>query len=426
MQKCGETLSGKTWGAMASHSLLVIDDHKLRREKFSNTADILKKIRKLEKDHEAFISKDQRLYEDWFNLMFRQEQQEIESLERRYHSLSTFLIHLEYLSFTSQVSMEQAYLLLKDEERQYREGDEDWKFVIESLRQQRLEHAQKARASTSRTLFDVSEGSSVESPTGGPSKVDLSRLNRKDRTIYYYLKEISDVSLRRHLGDSNTGYELFREAFHVVMKCEDWQLLTRIWQAVPATFQRRLLKTMPLHLADFLNQLIAESQGTEQDTQKSEENELQVKSVYRKLARMLHPDSILHFSEDFKKWAQKSWQDVQRAYQKKDLARLKRLEFFTVVQLDQLNSLTMDEIQESSQIFAEELEYLQKSLKAYRKHPAWRFSSRKGYESLALKVRRDFKARMSPLQAEVVNLQAMLRGLETAGSPIPEPWNIAE
>jgi hypothetical protein len=54
-------------------NLMVIDDRKVRMELFRATASILKKIKKLESGHEAFVIIDQRLYQDWYNLTFRPE-----------------------------------------------------------------------------------------------------------------------------------------------------------------------------------------------------------------------------------------------------------------------------------------------------------------------------------------------------------------
>lgn len=406
-------------GARPSRELLLIDDQKLRKEMFSATATILKKIKQLEKDHEAFVKWDQRLYEDWYNLTFRHEQEETECLQRRYQALCTFQLHLLYLAEKSSLSLEKAYLLLKEEERQYQNGDEEWRFVIDRLRQHRLEFAQNAKDSLKKkyqapradpilgTLFE--EAAADHNPQDNQSKVDLTQLNRKSRAIYYYLKEITDESLRKHLASPKEGYELFRKAFHIAMQCGDWPLLARLWLTSGPAFQQKLLKMMPSHLTDFLNQMIAEVQTASRDESKALENEISLKALYRRLARLLHPDTRSgEPPQELHVESQKIWQEVQEAYKIKDLKQLRRLELISLVQLGYLNSLTMDEIYETSLIFAEELEKLKSKLKACRKHPAWKFTSRRTYKSLVEKTREDIRRRQAPLIAEVEHLEKLL------------------
>src|SRR5690606_3804925 len=99
---------------------------------------------------QAFMKWDQRLYEDWYNLIFRKEREETEALKKRYQILCTFQLHLLYLAEKSNLSLEKAYALLQEEERQYQNGDEEWRFVIDRLRQHRLQFAQKNKANLQR------------------------------------------------------------------------------------------------------------------------------------------------------------------------------------------------------------------------------------------------------------------------------------
>lgn len=94
-------------GSKDSHSprnLSVVDDHKIRKDLFSASSNLLKKIRKLEKDHADFLRFDQILYQEWYNVTFRKELQAGEQLERRHRVLSTFKVHLEHVAKTSQIS----------------------------------------------------------------------------------------------------------------------------------------------------------------------------------------------------------------------------------------------------------------------------------------------------------------------------------
>lgn len=392
--------------APASRSLAVTDDRKIRRDLFLATHNLLKKIRNLEKDHADFLRWDQILYEDWYNLTFRKERLVIEQLEKRYRTLTTFHMHLKHVAETSNVSFSRAYILLKEEEHQYQYGDQEWKFVIDRLRQQRLAWASK-RDTEHNSKVNHAESLYLNEDLKGAKDTGLHALNRKARSVYHYLHDVSDEMMVRHFTDPMAGYDLFKESFQIAMKCTDWKLLYRIWKNSSPAYQQKLLKPMPSHLRDFLQQMINEMEHQNVDYSEIEKIDLLIRSTYRKLARRLHPD--IPMATHLQEWASKMWQKVQGAYQARDLQALRKLELMCLAELEELNSMTLDEIYESSLVFADELETLKKNLKSYRKHPAWRFSSRRDYDSLTARIRRDLKKRYAPIEAEVQEMEKILK-----------------
>lgn len=400
-------------GARPPCSLLVVDDQKIRLALFANTATLLKKLNKLERDFEAFQNQDQRLYEDWYNLTFRRERQQEEQVDRRLQNLRTFKTHLEYLVETSKISPAKAYLLLQDEEKQYQRGDEDWRFVIDMLRQQRLENAKKIRNQKLKAQSQVHNTGRLFKEEDVSEQTTLASLNRKERTTFYYLKEIREESLVQRFNDTKIGFTFFKESFQVAMKGADWSLLAKIWKCSHKVFQERLLKSMPLHLQEFLSQVLQEhSETSHAKPVDPYAEEVFMKTSYRKLVRILHPDTFVEANNfEMRDWLLKTWQKVQEAYQKRDAQKLKRLEFMVELQLGHLNSLTMDEIYESSLLFAEELENLKKKIRAFRKHPAWNFSSRRGYDSLTARTRMSLMSKLQPKLDELKQLEAWLENL---------------
>lgn len=402
---------GEPAGSCASRCPSVTDDFKIRTEMFSATASLLKKIRKLEKDHADFLRWDQLLYEDWYNLTFRKERLAGEQLERRYRTLTTFHLHLKHVAETSNVSLARAYVLLKEEEHQYQAGDEDWKFVIENLRHQRLKWAAKDPAPESEKRIEhfVTESLFPSAELAGSTAGGLGSLNRQARSVYHYFGEAGDEVMNRHFVDPTVGYELFKEVFQIAMKCGDWKLLARIWKNTSLPYQQKLLKPMPSHLKDFLHQMIGSVLQEGTPSSEIAEQDLILRSTYRKLARLLHPDMQAESSVIFQEWSLKMWQKVQTCYKARDHQGIRRLELICMAELGNLSDLTLDEIYESSLVFAEELEALKKNLRSYRKHPAWRFSSRRGYEALTMRISRELKKRFGPLEAEVKAMEDLLK-----------------
>ncbi len=404
-------LEGEVTPSQVSRSLAVTDDRKIRAEMFSTTARLLRKIRKLEKGHTDFLRWDQLLYEDWYNLTFRNEKSAAEQLERRHRTLMTFHLHLKHVAETANVTLARAYLLLKEEEQQYQRGDSDWKFIIERLRQQRVECAKRSQrpAAVSKEKHFVTENLFESAEQMGKEESGVVGLSRQARSVYHYLKDVDDAMMGRHFNDSVAGYGLFREAFQIAMKCGDWGLLVKIWKNSNLGYQQKLLRPMPSHMKDFLNQMVGSTQYQSVPAGEAVTQELALRSIYRKLARLLHPDRFDGDNLELREWSLKTWQKVQVAYRAFDFQSLKKLELMCMAKFGRLDGLTLDEIYESSLVAAEELENLEKSLRTYRKHPAWRFSSRRGYKALIMRIQREHKKRFGPMEAEVEALEKLLK-----------------
>ncbi len=394
-------------------SLSVVDDSKIRKDLFSQSSLLLAKIRKLEKDRAEFLSWDQILYQEWYHLTFRKELQTEEQLEKRHRALSTFQVHLKHIAMTAKVPLEQAYTMLKEEEQQYQSGDDAWKFIIERLRLSRFENATKTRAEPS-CANSISETQACDpkinfSDIFCDSESPISGLKRQARSVYHYLNTIDDGKMARHLSVPTAGYQLFKESFQIAMTCGDWKLLGRVWRMAVPPYQQKFLRNMPAHIKDFLQQVISENVEEEALETEHHETELQLRSIYRRLARLLHPDTLSDGTAvTHEQWASLKWERAQEAYRTRNRPDLERIELLCRLELGHLNDLTTDEILHSSQVLDEEFENLKNSLRAFRKHPAWRFSSRRQYESLTSKLRQEFAHRAIPLESEIKAMESLV------------------
>ena len=167
---------------------------------------------------------------------------------------------------------------------------------------------------------------------------------------------------------------------------------------------------MPAHLKDFLQQIISENAKEEILENEQVEAEHLLRSTYRRLARLLHPDKQTgEVSMEHQEWSSMKWQRVQDAYKNRDHEALKRIELLCMAELGQLNNLTTEEIYQSSLVLAQELDHLKSSLRSSRKHPAWRFSTRRSFDALTKKIRRELEDRFSPIEAEVKVMENVLK-----------------
>ncbi len=391
------------------HDLQKVDDQKIRTDLFSTSSQLIKKIRKLEKDHSDFLLCDQTMYHDWRKLTFREELQEIEALEKRQKILNTFQIHLNYIATTSNVSSAQAYVILKEEETQYQAGDDVWKYVIDNLRKSRYESATQAQSKDQKIPVDSVERVDFAEIFFRDDSA-LSGLKRAARAVYHYLTDIDNQKMEQHLADPNAGYRLFKESLQITIKCGDWHLLGRLWKNADPSYRQRYLHNMPLHLKKFWQKVISENDREEALEGAAADGDTVLRSTYHKLVRLLHPDKLGAATLEYQQWASVKWQRTQTAYQQCDSAALKRLELLCLAELGQLNDLTVEEISQCSEIFKAELESLKKNLAQCSKNPAWKFSSRRSYESLKQSEYEALRKRLIPLRADVSAMEVLLEG----------------
>ncbi|WP_291515932.1 J domain-containing protein [Bdellovibrio sp. ArHS] len=404
-------LSDRSFDISPRRDLSVVDDAKLRQDFFSASRNLLKKIQRLEKEYADFVNHDQVLYQDWYKVTFKEELQSLDAMEKRCRSLAHFHVHLQYVAQTMKVSLEEAYLLLKNEEVQYESGDESWRFVIDKLRSERFTNATKTQntpSSSERAMKNQAHYSEEVNLNLGDVLCEddsaLSGFSRYSRSVYHYLKEIDDVVMARHLSDVSAGYQLFKESFQIAMRCGDWALLFRIWRVGGIGYQHKLLKPMPSHLKEFLTKTFAEQAAEE--LPRSLDTQVALRSAYRKIARLLHPDTqSVDMSPKQKEWAAKRWEKAQVAYGAQDHVSLKRLEIICLAEMGDLGRMTLEEIYESSLALNDEYQALRKSLKIYRRHPAWKFSTRRKYEVLKVRIRKELGVRFATLQTQILSFE---------------------
>ncbi|MEK2688360.1 hypothetical protein [Bdellovibrio sp. GT3] len=392
----------------------VADDQKIRKDLFSASSELIRKIRRLEKDHADFLLCDQTMYQDWHALTFREELQELEMLEKRHRILTTFEVHLNHVAATSKVSRHQAYNMLKEEEGQYQAGDDVWKFVIDNLRKSRF-HAATLDSGLSSESRKPLESAAVDfAEVFFKDDSLLSGLKRRARSVYHYLNDIDDGKMVQHMEVPLAGYRLFRESLQIAMKCGDWRLLGRVWKTANPAYQQRYLRNMPLHLKKFMQRIIAENEREEALEDQQTQGSGELRDTYQKLMRILHPDKQTGETFERQQWASVKWQRVQDVFAEQNLESLKRIELVCRAELGQLNDLTVDEIHQSTALLEEEFEDLKKSFSACRQHPAWKFSSRRGYENLKEQALADLEKRLEPLREEVLKLEEALQSFAAA------------
>jgi len=409
--------------ANPTRSLLVIDDWGLRLKLFSEVESIIKKIDKVERDRDNFSNQDQRLFTDWYDLAFRQEKKEMEDRHQEHLVLARFHNDIIALAEMQEISPHEAYLYLQEEEKHYQEGSEEQRTKIDRFRQERREFAQEAMAEEFGPHFDE-ENDLEDEDFDSIFKLepDLSDLDKFETKRYHHFKSSSLEQLKKEFSGGD-GLVLALEALGIASLVDDPALFLKIWDALPAKIRRAVSKDFEANTGTPMEEHIQGIRGlfNEEEPESefiqfpkshshklSDNEERELKTIFRKLVRLIHPDSQdPKLSPKLKSWYDKIWQRVQEASKSKDLHQLKRLEIMALIRLKELNSLTMGEIKASAEWLEEELAETRASLKGLEKHPAWKFSTKRSYESLIKKIRADFQRSIEPLLEEIEELKSI-------------------
>jgi hypothetical protein len=118
-------------------SLLVIDNTPIRKKSIKLAQGWLKKIEDTEKSAKKFQEVDLKLYEDWYNLTFNPLIESIDEVRREFLRVAEFHNLIVMISKEKNIPMPAAYLFLKDEEEQYKNGDNETRSKIDEVRLKR-------------------------------------------------------------------------------------------------------------------------------------------------------------------------------------------------------------------------------------------------------------------------------------------------
>ena len=137
---------------------------------------------------------------------------------------------------------------------------------------------------------------------------------------------------------------------------------------------------------------------------KDRQREIEIKQLYRKLARRLHPDSRNYTGSE----ASQHWEALQAAYERGDLEKMQTIEVLCDADESGLSiDLGLSRLTDWANHFQAELSAIQADLKAAKKHPSWKFSSKTAEELKRLHTRTQ-----AEIEDEICSFSEMLDDLQ--------------
>ncbi|MGZ3721671.1 MAG: J domain-containing protein [Bdellovibrionales bacterium] len=388
-------------------NLIVVDDSHIRKSAFAAAARQLKRLEQLESRLKSFHERDQKLFSDWFDLAFRDRRHKMDLLRGEYRELAEFYNWMNALVSMEDISLPEAAVRIREEQRLYREGTVKDRMRIDELRRVREEfiRAQLDRAnSRERKRSQPEEKGETEETNYGRAEVTRA------------LGRLADEEIEDWCADPEIAFLFLGDCIKAGHAGGDFKLFFRVWDLTHAKIQRQFAKEYQKEFGSSLFDVLEKMRDGGFAAEAPAANPLEsLKLMYRQLVRKLHPDvnGEEAFAED--SWRRTMWQRVQVAYQGENLSLLNKLFHLTLLRGNELSDLRVGDLQTSQKWLADEISETEQSIKGLRSKPAWGFSRRKDLQPLARKLERQMEKDRAKLEEQVVDLRMHIVFMERMG-----------
>jgi curved DNA-binding protein CbpA len=443
--------------------LIVIDDQELRREYSSEAFKILKQIDRLEKKVQQFHGLDQNQFDQWHRLTFQHDQEAIERSQREYQELLRFHNWVVATAKIMDIEMPEAYARMKEEEKRWQHGSPEVRKKIDQDRRARDTYIETKIYGQYNEEPSYQEESDVDSDRDQHLNQVLSHLEdlllpedreaEKDAQVRIdRIMDLSDDELEYFLRDREVAFLVFDLSLSWGETENDTSFFMRMWRLMPAKHKKSFkvfyssltglsldelverwggdaVKDDDTFQNDFINgESFRHDRPTDKHTETPDPGLEKIKLLYRKLVRRLHPDSraadVANALNEVqavdqksqKEWMNRAWDLVQKAYAQKNLDSLERLFKLTLLRVNALDQLTIDEIIEARGWLKKDLKNLESEARRFKKSPAWGFSVKKNainkLTMLKRKIKTEFSQTLDSVRSQIEEIRADHRLLE--------------
>ncbi len=431
--------------ASTCRALVPIDGAPIRSKAFAEAAHRLKKIDRLEKMLDVFEKEELGLFNNWEQLTFQAERREIESLHSEHHRLARFHNWILAESEMKKISIPTAHHIMKAEEARYRNtSSAKVREEIELLRAKRDQHAERQmrrefEEQFQETLFgdDFFDGDDFFNDDNffndGDffSDDDSPPLQKHETHLLKKLEGASDEKIKKLIRNRDECLELLTSLLGLTRFPEHLSTFLRVWDLAPRKRQIEFIRQLNLshdnappfemvvetmreaveEQRQEANQKISQEDSQEGVQQTSEDEKIgalqRMKSLFRRLVQRLHPD--YQGNTDFSKteyWKKRLWLQIQEAHREQDHLSMEKLYLVHQLRTQQPEDMSVSEIQNGTALLDQDLDSLQREVRALKHSPAWGFSRKRSFTSLEKRLRRDYDKQRQSLQHEIEDLQA--------------------
>lgn len=436
----------KSWG------LMVIDDAAIRKQAFSTVKKTLKTVERLESQIEDFHEVDLSLYNDWYKLTFRDREKKIVELSEEYSKLADF--HNDIISAHElyEISIEEAYLRIREESDQYKTANSKEKASIEEERQRRREYGEEEMERVSReeswgAFYDEEE---EEFGAYGPDGIsdprefimfdDAPERTHEEDDSLKKLRLMSDSEIKSLCRNEDLALQAFGMLMYFARTVGDFELLFKLWDFIPKktmkifekSYNKATGQSLSEHMGSFreiLDEMLANIQEGVEFVEEQSEDDFEyerksydpskkdkmvssgeiaekLKLYYRKIVKRLHPDTLSHIKPSEQRWRQRLWERAVSLRKCEDLEGLVGLYTEILLRSEALSELSLADVNQNLQYLKEKTNFLKQEIKVLKKRPWWGFSRKRSFDKLKMQVQKDFSIQEESIQTKIEKLRA--------------------
>lgn len=400
--------------------LMVVDDTAIRKSAFSRLDRLVKKLQKMENGVAAFYERDLRLFEEWYELTFRDRRHRIEAKRDRYLALARFHNLMLALAEMEDLSLPEALKRLREEERLLRDGTPDQKRHIENLHRLREEYVRTEYERRERKREErQSRQSELDDARSGPRAPDVADIEEME-----VISSMEDSEIEEWVADSDIAFMVLSDSLRVANFTGNFALFVRIWDLVHPKIQSRFARDFQRQagasITAAIEKLRAKLNGEEAPPTREETPEAieTFKLIYRQIVRKLHPDmNLVDEKTGDREWRAKMWLRVQAAYKDENERELSKLFHLVLLRSRELNSLRVSDLHLTHEWLEDEISTTADQIKGLRRKPAWGFSRRKDFAPIMRKLSQELNkqehgitAQIEELELQHIHLERLMRG----------------
>lgn len=404
-----------------SSNLIKINHLVIKKKHAKKAIGLFKKLVRIDDSIQCFDIIDQRLFKNWSQLLLQPLENKTEALSKELDSLNNKHEHICAISELNKINYITAYKIYQDEDLVLASGPIDQKHVILKRREDRENYIKIKKQSINSE--DLSQKTHEEESATLSSASDLCDLylNGMAQTEKMFSLYFSDVAhLKAEQIEWNNHFQATRFLSVLIERARvsgienDWKAyfsaITLASLEVRKLFKMYLLKKYNIESdLDILSMqersyaFRKEVLTSQRNSGLSAEDNEHIKLIYRKLARLLHPDKIQsnHYNIDLSPL----WQQTQEAYLQKDKKQLELLEKYVFLLIGNLDHLNTSDLNTISGFLQQQLFYKRLKNKELRKDLAWGFSRKRSLDTLEKKLKAPYLEEIKILEHEIQRLK---------------------
>jgi hypothetical protein len=243
-------------------------------------------------------------------------------------------------------------------------------------------------------------------------KVDYYQFEGNISPAHAYAKVKSEMADPDRKMDAYPPDENDADSDFAGLSAEDEEDLRDAYEAASNMFEKETGSRAP-DFESFKTAIGMEKKQAKSSQNRMDPKQSRIKTLYRLIARSLHPDC----SDQFSLREQRLWHRAQEAYKAGDVVALEAvLSHIEAAAAGPLFASSVSDLMENTREMRMRMSYLEEDLQQARQHPAWRFTQKNQNQlrSLHKRIKKEITLSLQQIRRDLAAAEEALQQLEFA------------